>query len=180
MINDKGDGLMALIANLAGTTVTVNDVLVKYGWNGDVNLDGRVNADDYFRIDSGFLNRPPSPTYRDGDFNFDGKINADDYFLIDQAFLNQKGVVLSAPKPALASSTMQASDPVFSRKSIHRGTRTPRAKITNNLKPANILRVFFARIAASRLSWHGPTDNSPSPVLNSGDESPGFFEAEGA
>jgi hypothetical protein len=81
------------------------DIAVKFTWNGDLNLDGRVNADDYFYIDQGFLQKPQPPKYHDGDFNFDGKINADDYFLIDQAFLNQKGQVLSAAKPAPLAAT---------------------------------------------------------------------------
>ena len=67
-----------------------DDVVVKYTYNGDVNGDGRVNADDYFRIDQGFLLFGVHPLlYVNGDFNFDGRVNADDYFLIDQAFLGQ-------------------------------------------------------------------------------------------
>ena len=64
-----------------GETVTGNDVLVKYTYGGDANLDGRINVDDYGKIDfnvglgtSGWIN---------GDFNYDGKINVDDYGIID-------------------------------------------------------------------------------------------------
>jgi uncharacterized delta-60 repeat protein len=64
-------------------------VMVKYTYNGDANLDGRINADDYFRIDSAFLAGQPEPLCSMGDFNFDDKVNADDYFLIDSAFLSQ-------------------------------------------------------------------------------------------
>ena len=71
------------------------DVLVKYTYNGDVNGDGLINSDDYFRIDSGFLSQPASPLYNQGDFNFDDTINSDDYFLIDSAFLGQ-GTLLAA------------------------------------------------------------------------------------
>ena len=73
-----------------------SDVLVKFTYNGDANLDGRINSDDYFRIDSGFLAQPTDPTYAQGDFNYDGQINSDDYFLIDSAFLGQTAPLAAA------------------------------------------------------------------------------------
>ena len=86
-------GLAAMLnpglVTFSGEVVDRDDVLVTHTYNGDANLDGRVNSDDYFRIDSGFLAPPTDPGYRDGDFNYDGKINSDDYFLIDSAFLGQ-------------------------------------------------------------------------------------------
>ena len=85
------------------------DTLVKYSWNGDANGDGRINADDYFEIDSGFLAPPANPTYADGDFNFDNAINADDYFLIDSAFLGQSGILSSSGAASSTSSVAQAS-----------------------------------------------------------------------
>jgi hypothetical protein len=70
-------------AVFAGETVDSTAVLIKYTYNGDVNLDGKLNVDDYGRID---LNAPFSGTrfgYYNGDFNYDGKINVDDYGKID-------------------------------------------------------------------------------------------------
>ena len=84
------------------------DVLVKYTYNGDVDGNGRINADDYFRIDSGFLSAIPSPSYRDGDFNFDDRINADDYFMIDSAFLGQT-VILGDTAPTALSAVVSAA-----------------------------------------------------------------------
>ena len=81
------------------------DVLVKYTYNGDVNGDGRINSDDYFRIDSGFLAQPAAPTYHQGDFNFDETINSDDYFLIDSAFLGQGAPLAAAASSAVAAAT---------------------------------------------------------------------------
>ena len=72
------------------------NIVLRHTYNGDANLDGRVNADDYFRIDSGFLAPPLDPLYADGDFNYDGRINADDYFLIDSAFLGQGAPLASS------------------------------------------------------------------------------------
>jgi hypothetical protein len=82
------------------------DIVVKYTYNGDATVDGRINADDYFRIDTGFLAQPSNPGFRDGDFNYDGTINADDYFLIDSAFLGQSRTLdaglraVAVPEPA--------------------------------------------------------------------------------
>ena len=100
-------------SDFSGQAVGPHDILIKYTYNGDANLDGRINSDDYFRIDSGFLAQPASPGYRDGDFNYDERINSDDYFLIDSAFLGQTGalagavgrtlVAASVPEPAAAT-----------------------------------------------------------------------------
>ena len=97
MINDKGSGEGAWYTKFDGVTVTINDILVKYTWNGDANLDGVVNADDYFRVDTGFITQAGG--YQNGDLNYDGVVNADDYFLIDSAFLGQTGPLATTPRP---------------------------------------------------------------------------------
>jgi len=52
-----------------------------YTYGGDANLDGKINVDDYGRID---LNIPLGTTgWYNGDFNYDGKVNVDDYGIID-------------------------------------------------------------------------------------------------
>jgi hypothetical protein len=68
-------------------------------------VDGVVNADDYFQIDSGYITQAKG--YQNGDFNYDGVINADDYFLIDSAFIGQRGALsngmqrsAAVPEPA--------------------------------------------------------------------------------
>jgi len=93
--NDRGDG-SPIVTHFAGQHVNTGDVLVQYTYNGDANLDGVVNADDYFCIDSGYIAKPARPRYFDGDFNYDGIVNADDYFLIDSSY------VISAPTSAPA------------------------------------------------------------------------------
>jgi hypothetical protein len=87
-LNNKGDGTK-IKTQFDGVDVALTDLLVKYTWNGDANLDGLVNADDYFRIDSGYITQATG--YYNGDFNYDGTINADDYFLIDSAYIGQTG-----------------------------------------------------------------------------------------
>lgn len=75
----------------------MNSILVKYTWNGDTNIDGVVNFDDYYRINTGFLGNGGKGGYGWGDLNFDGIINFDDYFLINSAFLGQSSSAPSAP-----------------------------------------------------------------------------------
>jgi hypothetical protein len=87
-LNERAGGGL-LTGTFGGQLVDGNCVLVKYTWEGDANLDGVVNADDYFQIDSGFIARKTG--WFDGDFNYDGVINADDYFQIDSAFMGQSG-----------------------------------------------------------------------------------------
>ncbi len=67
-----------------GQTVDASAVLVKYTYGGDANLDGVINGDDYFQIDSAFPQQLHG--WLNGDFNYDGVINGDDYFLIDSNF----------------------------------------------------------------------------------------------
>lgn len=98
IVNNDGAG-NTIHANFAGETVGIHDVLVKYTYNGDADLNGKIDADDYFRIDSGFALKLTG--YRDGDFDYNGIVDADDYFLIDNAFVNQNGVLgLDAPASA--------------------------------------------------------------------------------
>jgi hypothetical protein len=102
------------------------DVLVKFSYDGDANGDGLIDADDYFRIDSGFLSPPPDILYFHGDFNYDRIIDADDYFLIDSSFLGQ-GTPLSsahATRNSTAFSTTRViADPI--RSSTQRKRRKP-------------------------------------------------------
>jgi hypothetical protein len=66
-----------------GQTINPGDVLVKYTYAGDANLDGRINIDDYGRIDSNVGRSGTVFGWYNGDFNFDAKINIDDYGIID-------------------------------------------------------------------------------------------------
>ena len=60
-----------------GQTVDATTVFVRYTYAGDANLDGIINGDDYFRIDSGFA--ASSTGFIKGDFDYNGRIDADDY-----------------------------------------------------------------------------------------------------
>jgi len=106
-VNDRGAGLGPLFSKFGGMDVDTYCVLVKYTWNGDANLDGVVNSDDYFMIDSNFI--PQAKGYQNGDFSYDGVVNADDYFLIDSVFLGQSGPL--AGGESVAATTHAATEP---------------------------------------------------------------------
>ena len=81
-----------------GTSPSNTDVLVKYTYYGDANLDGKVGGSDYSKIDSGYLRHLTG--WLNGDFNYDGVINGSDYTLIDNAF-NTQGARLSSQLASL-------------------------------------------------------------------------------
>jgi hypothetical protein len=80
-------------ATFDGQTVSAGDVLIKFTYAGDANLDGKVNIDDYGRIDANVGQSGTVFGWYNGDFNFDGKINIDDYGLIDSV-IGSQGPVL--------------------------------------------------------------------------------------
>jgi fibronectin-binding autotransporter adhesin len=70
-------------ATFAGQTVHGSDTLVMFTYGGDANLDGKINIDDYGRIDSNVGFNGTVHGWYNGDFNYDGSINIDDYGIID-------------------------------------------------------------------------------------------------
>jgi hypothetical protein len=85
----------------SGQPVTLHDVLVKYTYTGDGNLDGAVTFDDYAAMDSAFFGLIPNLGWATGDINFDDEITFDDYSVVDQAFFFQ-GAALSDREPVVA------------------------------------------------------------------------------
>jgi len=107
MINDDGSG-NALRGMFNGVAVDANAILIKYTYDGDSDLDGDVDADDYARIDTGFAQRNNPgfvASYRNGDFDYSSSINSDDFFLIDRAFSSQ-GATLAETVPQAAESAL--------------------------------------------------------------------------
>jgi hypothetical protein len=86
-----------------GQVVQGDDVLVRYTYAGDANLDGLIDAQDYGIIDN-WVQFPGTDGYANGDFNFDGIIDAVDYGIIDNSIQLQ-----GDPFPNSASSTSPAS-----------------------------------------------------------------------
>ncbi len=82
-------GLNATTTAWRGQLVDASSLLIKYTYAGDANLDGRIDVDDYFVIDSNYSKSGTLFGYGNGDFDYDGSIDADDYFLIDSNFSSQ-------------------------------------------------------------------------------------------
>ena len=80
-----------------GQAVTAADVIARYTYYGDTNLDGVVNAADYSRLDAGFVQHLTG--WQNGDFNYDGVVDGSDYTLVDNSFNQQTGGVAA---PAVA------------------------------------------------------------------------------
>ncbi len=124
-LNDDGTAdHHPLMTSFDSQTVTGTDVLVKYTYYGDVNLDGVVDGADYTPIDNGF--NMGLTGWNNGDFNYDGVINGDDYTLIDNAFNTQGSVSFAAaPATPLARNTAQIADttntPIFSSRQVMPG-----------------------------------------------------------
>jgi autotransporter-associated beta strand protein len=89
------------------------DVLAKYTYFGDANLDGKVDGSDYTRIDSGWTTQATG--WFNGDFNYDGIVNGSDYTLIDNV-LNTQGSsltsVLAAPNASITAELAASSSSV--------------------------------------------------------------------
>ena len=98
------EGTAALHETFDGEPVDGGCVLVKYTFNGDTDANGRIDGDDYFRVDRGFL--AGGTHYCDGDLDYDACAHGPDYFLIDLAFMSQMPL-LPAVLPAGATAAPQ-------------------------------------------------------------------------
>ncbi len=115
-INAKG---AVIYSPFDGVTSTTTDVLVRYTYYGDANLDGKVDGSDYTLIDNGYLHRTTLTGWYNGDFNYDGTINGDDYTLIDNAYNTQgsqlvfsTAALIATVEPAVKiSSTLPSPTP---------------------------------------------------------------------
>ena len=76
-------------ANYSGTGPhNYNQIIVKFTFAGDMNLDGLVDGADYGVVDGGILAGITSgAVYSDGDSNYDGAVNEGDYSAIDGSIL---------------------------------------------------------------------------------------------
>jgi autotransporter-associated beta strand protein len=112
--NDNGTGTgTPLYPTFDGYTSSDGDVLVKYTYYGDTNLDGVVDGSDYSNIDYAYAyNKTAAPGaqltgWANGDFNYDGVIDGSDYALIDNTFNNQGASLTSSAQ--VASATAQVA-----------------------------------------------------------------------
>ena len=98
ILNNDGSGhtiygQSAPLGLFDGLSPAVTDVLIKYTYIGDANLDGKVDGSDYTKIDGGFTGHLAG--WANGDFDYNGAINGSDYTLVDNAF-NTQGASIAA------------------------------------------------------------------------------------
>jgi hypothetical protein len=94
-----------------------NDVLVHYTYSGDTDFNGKVNLDDYSRVDDAFNNH--SSGFMNGDFDSNGIVNFQDYTLIDLAFNSQNGTLGRALSFLDGSGAGSGSDPALQKVQQH-------------------------------------------------------------
>lgn len=99
ILNESASGAGPLHQTYGGSAVDINCVLVRHVADGDANLDGLIDIDDYFQIDIGYARALTG--FAAGDFNYSGAVSADDYFLIDAAFINPPGPLAAGFLPVL-------------------------------------------------------------------------------
>ena len=89
LVRNSDDGIRRIHESLHGETLGPDDVLVRSTWKGDLDGDHAVDADDYHRMDSGFLAR--DVIYQRGNLDWDGDVDLDDYLVLDQGYLGVIG-----------------------------------------------------------------------------------------
>jgi autotransporter-associated beta strand protein len=115
--NQSGTPLFSASHQFDGITPAATDVLIKYTYVGDSNLDGRVDGSDYTLIDNAFnkaKSAAPPAGWVNGDFNYDGVVDGSDYTLIDNAFNTQASPLAQITAAVAASNQLS----LFSTKRI--------------------------------------------------------------
>ena len=64
--------------DIEGDAVGGNDIIIKYTWVGDANVDGLVDNDDFGQFLFGF-NQPNPQIWINGDFDYNGLVDNDDF-----------------------------------------------------------------------------------------------------
>ncbi len=110
--NDDGSGNAIYSTTLGnpngsfdGQSTVNTDVLIKFTYYGDANLNGVVDSGDYTMIDNGF--GMSLTGWVNGDFNYDGFIDGSDYSLIDNAFNTQGGTLAARAASQIATNTSE-------------------------------------------------------------------------
>jgi hypothetical protein len=80
-----------LTNTFAGVTVVSTDVLVKFTYFGDANLDGTVDDTDFFLTNNGYLNNLSG--WINGDFDYSGAVDDTDFFLLNNGYMKQGATI---------------------------------------------------------------------------------------
>jgi hypothetical protein len=105
LLNQKS-GVVADYSTFAGQNVSATDILIKYTYYADADLNGTINANDYSLLDEGYFHQ--STGWLNGDFNYDGSVDGSDYTLTDNAY-NSQGSPIADTGDGLPSITLAAN-----------------------------------------------------------------------
>ena len=104
LLNDLGGGQL-LYNSFEGVAVNANSVIVRFTTEGDLDLSRKMDGDDYFLADRGYLSQ--LGLYLGGDVNYDTRTDGKDYHAIDLAYLREnRGRIIrgeSGPEAAQVS-----------------------------------------------------------------------------
>jgi hypothetical protein len=113
-------GASSALGLFDGVSPGLADVLLKYTYYGDANLDGKVDGSDYTLVDHGFAGKLSG--WYNGDFDYNTTVNGSDYTLIDNDFNTQGAKVTamfaddvstSVPKSPVAVKTTAIASPTW-------------------------------------------------------------------
>ncbi len=109
-VRDDLDGIHGLGIMLSG-----GSVIVKYTLNGDSDLNGVIDADDYYRMDVAYRLQGDGQHvgWGNGDVDYLGGISADDFYLIDRAYVRQAATPAAGAAPLWSDSKIAAADHVW-------------------------------------------------------------------
>ncbi len=99
VIQNNIDGSI-LYSSFDGVSANPNDILVKFTYFGDADLNGIVDDTDFFLINNGYGNGLTG--WVNGDFDYSGAVDDTDFFLINNAYGLQGGSLRaggSVPEP---------------------------------------------------------------------------------
>jgi hypothetical protein len=103
-LNDNGSG-GSFFNTFDGETVGVNDVIVRYTWYGDADMNGVVNSADFALLMFGYNHHLTG--WRNGDFNGDGVVSGADFALFDDTYNFYGGVPLGVQNFIALEQSMQ-------------------------------------------------------------------------
>jgi len=105
------------LTSFHGQSVDSTSVLIGYGFVGDANLDGKVNALDFNALASNF-GKAGTNFWNQGDFNYDGAVNTSDFTMLAGNFnqaLPSPALGTLAPEPTMVGALVAAA-PLKSRR----------------------------------------------------------------
>ncbi len=148
----------AAYPSFGGVPVSPDDVLIKYTYLGDGNLDGLVSFDDYVGMDNAFFGLIPNLGWATGDINFDTAINFDDYTVVDQAFFFQGAPLAVGQAPPATAHAAHAFRDLSLAQAFTHGAAWPSISISD--KPLQG-RVAPKEAVALGKARHNHTDSVP-------------------